>query len=65
MNDENEIGKGWGFPLNTRKAHYFDNDAISMCGKWMYMGQLEDNNHTSPDNCAICKRKREKQYGNT
>ncbi|GAG83329.1 unnamed protein product, partial [marine sediment metagenome] len=29
------VGKvrGWGFPANSRKAHYFV-DKCSLCGKW-------------------------------
>ena len=56
----NRVKKGWGFPLNSRKAHYFNNDARSLCGKWMYFGTLEDSNHNSPDNCAKCRRKLQK-----
>jgi len=52
--------KGWGFPSNSKKAHYFFNDSISLCGKWMFTGKLEDDNHKSPDNCKACMVKREK-----
>jgi len=58
---EDKQKKGWGFPLNSRKAHYFDDDAFSMCGKWMFTGSLFDDKHSHPDNCVICMRKRNKR----
>ena len=56
---DNKIGKGWGFPLNSKKAHYYNEDLISLCGKWMFRGRLEDDNHNSSDNCKMCMKKRE------
>jgi hypothetical protein len=45
---------------NSRKAHYFI-DGRALCGKFMYLGSsYEDHTHESPDNCAACRRKREK-----
>jgi hypothetical protein len=49
--------KGWGFPANARKAHYFV-DGISLCRNWMFFGHADDTNHDSIDNCATCKRLR-------
>lgn len=46
--------RGWGWPGFSKKAHYFI-DGRSLCGKWMYLGELEDSNHESSDNCATCK----------
>jgi len=51
----NEPRKGWGFPLKLKKAHYFI-DGRSLCGKWMFFGNLEDSNDESPDNCTACKK---------
>lgn len=51
--------KGWGFPRNSRKAHYFIG-IMSLCNKWMYFGSVEDSNDNSPDNCVLCRRKLEK-----
>ena len=55
--------KGWWWPSNAGKAHYFDNDRTSLCGRWAYMGRsfrdFEDDLHDSKDNCVVCKRKRE------
>jgi len=48
--------KGWGFPANSRKAHYFNTDKRSLCGKWLFFGELEDSNDNSPDNCTACKK---------
>ena len=49
---------GWGFPGASRKAHYFHNDVRSLCGKWLYSGQLTTNQSDakSPDDCAECRR---------
>lgn len=56
-----EPKQGWGWPLNTKKSHYFVGGR-SLCGKWgAMMLELNDNKHKSPDNCAECKRKREKR----
>ncbi len=59
----NKNKKGWGFPINSKKAHYFDGDSMSLCNRWMFLGELEDDNHDSPDNCASCKTKLTKKYG--
>lgn len=59
MNEESKAKRvGWGWPLNSKKAHYFHNDTISLCGKWMYAGRLELGNDESADNCVSCMRKR-------
>jgi hypothetical protein len=52
---------GWGFPLNSRKAHFFTaGEIISVCGRMMYSGERQDDNHNSPDNCAECRRRQAK-----
>jgi hypothetical protein len=49
--------QGWGWPINSRKAHYFV-DGLSLCRKMMYLGsQLEEGNDESEDNCAGCKER--------
>jgi hypothetical protein len=51
------LPQGWGFPLNSRKAHYFlAGQIISICNKMMYGGEREDDKHDHADNCAQCKR---------
>jgi len=59
--------EGWGWPFNSRKAHYFvpeepqDKIKRSLCGQWLYGGQLEQGNDESPDNCKECIRRLEKR----
>lgn len=49
---------GWGFPSNSKKAHYFLNgDRRSLCLKWAFFGTLETGNNNSPDNCSECKKR--------
>lgn len=57
-----KVERGWKFPLNTRKAHYFDDSLISLCGKVMVLSLkgCEDDNHGSKDNCVECRRRQEK-----
>ncbi|MBA7529732.1 hypothetical protein ES705_21931 [subsurface metagenome] len=53
---EDEIKEGWGFPAESRKAHYFV-DSMSLCRRWgFYSGPLEQGNDDSPDNCAACAK---------
>jgi len=49
--------EGWGWIRDTRKWHYFV-DGRSLCGKWMGLGlgELEQGNDDSPDNCVACKK---------
>jgi len=47
---------GWGWPVYSKKAHYFV-DGRSLCGKWLYLGSLEQGNDDSRDNCAECKKR--------
>lgn len=66
---ERNVTRSWWFPLNSRKAHYFDDDfdngTISLCKRWMKLGNapLEDDNHKSADNCKECMKLREKRDG--
>lgn len=57
------MGRGWWFPLNSRRAHYFEDSLVSLCGGWMKLGdaKLEDFGHDSPDNCKDCERRRKKR----
>lgn len=48
--------KGWGWPSLAKKAHYFI-DGTSICGRWMYMGTINDTETSGPDDCAECKRR--------
>ena len=51
--------QGWGWPLNSRKAHYFV-EHTALCGKWLFFGSLEDSEKASPDDCVVCRRKLDK-----
>lgn len=53
--------EGWAFPGKSRKAHFFTNDGRSLCLGWgFYAGPLEQGNDDSSDNCAKCKREKQK-----
>lgn len=51
---ETKIKSGWGWPLNSKKAHYFADSITSLCRRWMYSGPRELPTHASPDDCAAC-----------
>lgn len=54
--NEAPVRRGWAWPLNSKKAHYFM-DARSLCRKWLFFGEVvEDGNDNSPDACVACKR---------
>jgi hypothetical protein len=53
--------RGWAFPPNSRKGHYFI-DSRSLCDRWLYKGPLE--NVSDADRrwqCVTCKRAYGKQ----
>jgi hypothetical protein len=62
-----KLREGWGWPANSRKAHYFIYGkssrgewlfaADALCGRMMFAGALEEGGDGSPDNCAECKRR--------
>lgn len=47
---------GWGFPVGSKKAHYFVDD-LSLCNRWLFTGLLEQGNDDSPDNCIACVKR--------
>lgn len=52
--------EGWVGTINGRKWHYvIGMDAL--CGARIFGGIPEQGNDDSPDNCAACKRKLQKQ----
>jgi hypothetical protein len=57
-------GAGWGWPVNSRKCHYFE-QGISLCGKWMFFGSPVENQSKakSLDDCVACRRKLEAKVG--
>ena len=48
---------GWSWLRNSEKWHYFVGGR-SLCGKWMglRLGELEQGNDESMDNCTACKK---------
>jgi hypothetical protein len=54
--------EGWTWLYNSTKWHYFRNNR-SLCGKWALwaVGELEQGNDNSPDNCVVCRRKLAKE----
>jgi hypothetical protein len=67
MSTDDAYNYGWGFPAGSRKAHYFDADGRSLCGKWAFMRREAcDNDNAfrpSPDDCVACRRKFTAAYG--
>lgn len=55
---------GWGWPVASRKAHYFEGAPRSLCGKWLYTGPLnnEGAERSGPDDCAECRRRYDKAH---
>ena len=54
-----EQRRGWAVLPNARKAHYFVGGK-ALCGGWLWMGDVEDDRHDHADNCATCRKKRER-----
>ncbi len=53
--------EGWGWPFNSRKAHYYVG-GMSLCRPWMMLGgNVEQGNDDSPDNCKTCTTKLKKR----
>lgn len=58
VNTEDSDHTGWGFPINSRKAHYFDAGYISLCGRWLFRGPVTaDDGERSMDDCSPCRKK--------
>jgi len=56
----NKTNEGWGWPSNSKKAHYF-REGRALCGKWLFLGKLEQGNDDSLDNCTACKKALQKE----
>ena len=53
------LNAGWGWPMNAKKAHFYaEGEIISICGKWLYTGMRDGSDLSSPDDCAVCTRKK-------
>ncbi len=60
-----DVEEGYGWPPGSRTAHYFVN-GISLCGVWMYAGDLEQGDDGGQDFCPECrKRLRERRERKT
>lgn len=64
MSDDAKRGEGWGWPLNSMKAHWFDG-ARSLCGRWMFFGECEPDKFKSTDDCKECRRRLDKRKAAT
>lgn len=53
--------KGWARPGNAQKWHYFNDDIVSVCRKWMFAGEMDEGQDDHPDNCIQCQRKKKRQ----
>ena len=54
------ITAGWRKLLNVRKAHWFDEAGRSLCGRWLFlgnMGPVDEKLTMTPDSCRGCARK--------
>jgi len=53
--------EGWAFVHYatgvTKKAHYIRKDCRTLCGRYAWLGDVEQGNDESPDNCAECKKR--------
>jgi len=56
--------RGWGFPATGRKAHYFHHEAVSLCGKWAFLGELDDSQDDHKQNCAECRKRKKRLDAN-
>lgn len=59
-----KVERGWGWPMNSKKAHYFI-EGRSLCGNWGFSGALTANDAHSPDDCADCTGRRGKMLERT
>ena len=58
--------EGWGWIHQSPKWHYFVDDR-SLCGQWLGLGlgELQQGNDDSLNNCKACKRKLKKRQVKT
>jgi hypothetical protein len=50
---EEPLREGWGWPMLSKKAHYFDG-STSLCRRWLYMAELKPDEFRGPDDCKAC-----------
>lgn len=55
---DERLKRGWGYPINAKKAHYFADGITSICSRWWYGGELySDDDTPEADRCAICNKR--------
>ncbi|NVM20573.1 MAG: hypothetical protein HWN68_02195 [Desulfobacterales bacterium] len=58
------MSEGWAFVYGARfaskKAHYIQEDHRSLCGRYIWLGPVEQGNDNSPDNCKECIKRLKK-----
>jgi len=62
------MSEGWAWPLNSRKAHYFE-EGRSLCGRWMFFGSQDQpeglGEQPGKDDCVVCWRKAKQRVAST
>jgi hypothetical protein len=60
--DSTEKPEGWGIIRpGDRKAHYY-RDMFSLCGRvGFYNGSLDPDDKLSPDDCAACRKRLDRE----
>lgn len=62
MDSEKKEKQGWAWPGLANKDHYFDSSRTSLCGKWIYFGQLSPTPAAiATDRCKACCKALEKK----
>jgi len=59
MPENIRFDRGWWWPPNSKKAHYFV-DGRSLCGRWASLRskrEYDDSDDEHPDNCAECMQR--------
>lgn len=57
---EETLTEGWGWPGNSKKAHYFTPDRRALCGRWAFSGELSRDGYLHGDQCVACRNRRPK-----
>ena len=60
MTEKTATDRGWAWPLNSKKAHYFEGSR-ALCMRWIFFGKLTRNQEVGekpgPDDCKTCHKK--------
>lgn len=52
-----EPEQGWGYPMLSKKAHYFV-EGRSLCNRWLFTGCYSEQTPPTDNACATCTKKR-------